>query len=112
VVGPSETQVEPESQEIWSNTENGGDRVHWDLIDQERKPDHKRKLVIEFERPDAFSEITLNPNSHRFRVRCPGASCDSGPIAKGATGTYKYWQVVIDPDGTEHAADGRIIIKP
>lgn len=113
VVGPSENEVNPESREIRSDTSEGGDRVHWDLIDSERHPDKKRKLYIEFERPDAFSEVTMNPNSHRFRVHCPdAASCDSGPIAKDASGTYKYWQIIKDSSGDEHPADGRIIIKP
>jgi hypothetical protein len=112
-VGPSETQVNPESREIRSDTADGGDRVQWILIDEKGNEDTKRKLYVEFERPDAFSQVTMNPNSRRFRVKCPDKNqCDSGPIAKGASGTYKYWQIVKDPNGDEHPADGRIIIRP
>src|SRR5262249_17260541 len=62
VVGPSETQVDPEEVTIYSDTSEGGDRIHWELIDSERKPDKKRKLYIEFERPDVFSDVKMNPN--------------------------------------------------
>jgi len=111
-VGPSETQVEPEEITIWSNTPDGGDEVRWKLIDKDRKADPTRKLLIEFERPDAFSKVKLNANSHRFGVFCDGNECHSGPIAPHASGKFKYWQIVVDADGTQNAADGRIIIKP
>jgi hypothetical protein len=69
--------------------------------------DPEKKLRIEFEK-EPFADMTKQDNG-RYLVQCEARWCFSREI-KGPYEDYKYWQILIGPDGTPHEADGRIII--
>ena len=65
-------------------------------------------LLIEFE-GQPFADMVKQPNG-RYLVECPNRRwCYSREIT-GEYGDYKYWQVLIGPDGRRREADGRMII--
>jgi hypothetical protein len=88
------------------------DTVHW------ASTANSKNLAIETEQK-IFANSVQQPNG-RYRVRCSGDVCDSGPVVSvppppptQPTGGYKYWQGLADPSMPNNFdwADGRIIIK-
>lgn len=69
-----------------------------------------RNLKIEFEQ-EIFAGMTKEGN--RYRVNCAGRTCSSGEIREGTPyGSYKYWQILEDPNGENRdEKDGWIIIQ-
>lgn len=72
------------------------------------------KVRIEF-KDEIFKDMTPLANG-RYLV-LPGTTrvCVSGEIKPGVSYNeegYKYWQILVDKDGSPHEADGHIIIKP
>jgi hypothetical protein len=113
VVGPDPSQVNPERLEVWKAVDDKpSEEVVWILVDKNNQLDTSRNLVIEFEKADAFPQNRPNPATHRYRMFCSGAYCQSGPADSKASGEYVYYQIATAADGKEVAADGRIIIRP
>ena len=71
-----------------------------------------RNLIIETDE-DAF-ENTSKGTYAKYRLNCQGRNCYSGDIKRDAPEKkFKYWQVLVDPSGTnEDKQDGWIIIQP
>jgi hypothetical protein len=70
-------------------------------------------LYIEFEQ-QIFQNMTYEPATKRYRVRCSGAVCDSGALLSTAKDNvwYKYWQGLATSNNSAIVwADGRIIIN-
>jgi hypothetical protein len=98
VVGPDPARLSIGKLRI---SKDRADVVFWAA---RRKDD---RLFIEFE-DEVFEGMEAQANG-RYRVQCAGRTCYSREI-KGAYGDFKYWQILIGPDGTPREADGRIII--
>jgi hypothetical protein len=108
IVGPAAKDVKPPTQHL---SESANDQATWVLVDSHQALQSAKKLYIEFEKPSPFPDADLQQNG-RYRVPCLGIVCQSGPIdANAPAGNYKYWQVLVDPDGKEETADGMIIIE-
>ena len=99
VVGPDPAHVSIPKLKV---SKKNADVVFWVA----RNSDDK--LFIEFEK-QPFADMERQPNG-RYRVECPNRRwCFSREIT-GAYEDYKYWQVLIGPDGRRREADARIII--
>lgn len=98
IVGPDPSKLSIGKLRI---SKEKADVVFWAA---RRKDD---RLFIEFE-DEVFEGMEAQANG-RYRVQCAGRTCYSREI-KGAYGDFKYWQILIGPDGTPREADGRIII--
>jgi hypothetical protein len=99
VVGPDPSQLNIPKLKL---SKERADVAFWVA----RNPDDK--LFIEFEK-QPFADMERQPNG-RYLVDCPNRRwCFSREIT-GPYEDYKYWQVLIGPDGRRREADGRMII--
>ena len=103
VVGPNPDQLTIPKLGL---SKNNADVTFWVA---KKKSD---KLYIEFDK-QVFADMQPQPNG-RYRVECPDSRwCFSREIVVApGTEEYKYWQVLVGPDGASREADGRIIIDP
>jgi len=100
VVGPDPAKLNIPKLKV---SKENADVVFWVARDK------NDRLQIEFEK-QPFADMEPQSNG-RFLVDCPGSRwCFSREIT-GPYDDYKYWQVLIGPDGKRREADGRIIIN-